>query len=344
MMYLFLGFILSFLAFLEIIARDKRIFKFLFFALLLVLILFVSLRDGSLVGTDSPAYYRFYSDINPSVEVGYKFLNISFFREGFSYNFFLFFINALVLFNIGKYIRLNSFYLIFPLFIYYSDFYFYYNFSGIRQAIAMSFTALSVYYIFNNKKNIALFLIGVASLFHVSSLIFLLTFFIPKEKIETRKYLKFLTVMGAGVFFGSYVIESIPYLSQKFIYYSSLQEQSDNIVSNYYFGILKRLIVIISVVLVYRGFFDDDKNVFLYNLYLVGFIIYAVSYLVSPEFGVRLGSYFIILDCILIARYIYVSKSLTNRMVFFIIFVLIAFYKIYTYTLIPAYEYKFIGL
>lgn len=250
----------------------------------------------------------------------------------------------MVLFNIGKYIRLNSVYLIFPLFIYYSDFYFYYNFSGIRQAVAMSFTALSIYYIFNNKKNIALFLIGIASLFHVSSLIFVLAFFIPKEKMETRKYLKFLTVIGVGVFLGSYVIESIPYLSQKFIYYSSLQEQSDNIVSNYYFGILKRLIVIISVVLVSKDFFNDNKNVFLYNLYLVGFIIYAVSYLISPEFGVRLGSYFIILDCILISRYIYISKSLTNRMVFFIIFVLIAFYKIYTYTLIPAYEYKFIGL
>ena len=77
---------------------------------------------------------------------------------------------------------------------------------------------------------------------------------------------------------------------------------------------------------------------------MVGFVIYATSYLISPDFGVRLGSYFIILDCILVSKYIYVSRSLTNRLVLFAVFALIAMYKVYTYTLIPAYEYKFFGL
>lgn len=341
MIYLFLGFLLSIFTFLEIISRDKKIFYVIFVLLIILLILFVGLRDGTTVGIDSPAYYGFYSEKNANVEYGYKFLNIFFSQNNMPYNIFLLTINSIALINLGRYIKLNSYYLIFPLFIYFSDFYLYFNFSGIRQAIAMSFVALSIFYIFENKRNISLLLIFMASLFHVSSLVFLLALFVPKEKMKFSKYFNFLIILVIGVYAAGYLIEVVPYLNNKFMYYSSLQEHSDNILSNYYVGLVKRSIVLLSVFLVYRNFFNNNKNFFLYNLYLVGFIIYLVSYLISPEFGVRLGSYFIILDCILVAKYIHSANSLTNRIVIFTIFSLIAMYKIYTYTLIPAYTYKF---
>ncbi len=341
MSYLFLGFILSILSFFEIIAKDKRVFKIIWFFLIVFMVLFVGFRDGTIVGTDSPAYFRYYIEKLPPVELGYKYINYLFSDIGLSYTLFLLFINLISLFNVGRFIKLNSFYLIFPLFIYFSDFYFYYNFSGIRQALALSFVALSVYYIFKDKKLISLLLILIASLFHVTALIFILAFFVPKVRMELSKYIKFLLIVIIGVLVGSYIIENVPYLNYRFVYYSSMQEQSDNIVGNYLIGILKRSIVLFAVLLVFKDFFKENKNFYLYNLYVVGFIIYVSSYLISPEFGVRLGSYFVILDCILISSYIYYSKSFTNRMVYFILFTLIAFYKIYTYTLISAYDYKF---
>lgn len=344
MIYLFLGFGFTVLSLLEIISNNRKVFKIIFFFLGAILILFSGLRDGANVGIDSPVYYRFYLEKNPPVEFGYKLINDFFSNMDFNYNVFLIFINMVIIYNISKFIRLNSYFLIFPLFIFFSDFYFYFNFSGIRQAIAMSFVALSVYYIFENKKIISFVLVLIASLFHVSALVFYLAFFVPKVKMVASKYFKFLLAITAGIFIGGYIVESIPYLNQKFLYYSSLQEQSDNIVSSYYIGIMKRSAVVLSVVLVYKNFFEDNKNFFLYNLYLIGLIIYIASYLVSPEFGVRLGSYFIVLDCILISRYIYVSRSLTNRLVLFAIFTLIALYKVYTYTQISAYDYKFFSL
>ena len=165
MLYFALGIVLSFFSFLEIISKNRNFFKIVFFVLLFLMLLLVGLRDGRVVGMDSPAYYEFYLDQLPSVEIGYKYLNYFFSSLGLNYNIFLLFINFIILFNISKFIRLNSYYLILPLFIYFSDFFFYYSFSGIRQSIAISFAALSIYYIFENKNKVALLLILIGSLF-----------------------------------------------------------------------------------------------------------------------------------------------------------------------------------
>ncbi len=344
MPYLVIGFVFTVLSFLEIIAKDKRIFKIIFIIFSILLILLVGLRDGTSVGTDSPAYYQFYLDRNPAVELGYKLINDFFSSLGINYNIFLLCLNSILILNISRFIKFNSYYLLFPLFIYFSDFYFYYNFSGIRQATAISFIALSIFYIFNNKKITASFLIVIASFFHVTSLIFFVAFFLPKEKIDFSKYLKFLFFVVILFLIGEYAINSVPYLSSKFIYYTSMQEQADDIVNSYFIGAIRRLLVVSGVVLVFRNFFNDSKNIYFFNLYLVGFIIYLLSYLISPEFGVRLGSYFTVIDCVLIARYIQFSRSLTNRIVLFLFFAAIAIYKIYTYTQLPGFEYKLLNL
>ena len=343
MLYLSLGFLLLISSFIEIFIKDRGISKTIFIVLAIFLVLFVGLRDGSVVGTDSPAYYLFYKDIYPDVEVGYKYINAFFASQGFKYNVFLIFINALALNNLRKFIQNNSYYIILPLFIYYSDFFFYYNFSGIRQAIAMSFTALSISYIFQGKKLLPIILILIASTFHVTSLVTLTIFFLPKDKLSVSKYVRLIALISLGILAAGYVIQAVPYLNYKFLYYSSLQEQADDILNNYYVGIVKRLFVLIAVLLIRKKFFSNPKNFFLYNIYLIGFIVYAASYLISPDFGVRFGSYFIILDCILISTYIYEASRIENKLILFLFFSGIAMYKIYTYTLIPSFDYQLIS-
>ena len=341
MLYFALGIVLSFFFFIEINAKNRNFFKIVFFVLLFLMLLFVGLRDGRIVGMDSPAYYEFYLDQLPSVEVGYKYLNYFFSSLGLNYNIFLLFINFIILFNISKFIRLNSYYLILPLFVYFSDFFFYYSFSGVRQSIAISLTSLSVFYILKGRRKIALILIFLASLFHVTALIFIIALFVPNDKTKIYKYFNFFFFFFFCAVLGSYAVEAVPYLNSKFMYYSSTQEQSDNILTSYIIGMLKRSIVLISVFLVFRNFFSNNHNFYLYNLYMVGFVIYATSYLISPDFGVRLGSYFIILDCILISKIIYLSNYFWNKLAIFLIFTLVALYKVYTYTLIPEYTYRF---
>lgn len=54
------------------------------------MLLLVGLRNGMTVGTDSPAYYLFYKDIYPDVEVGYKYINAFFASQGFNIMCFLY--------------------------------------------------------------------------------------------------------------------------------------------------------------------------------------------------------------------------------------------------------------
>lgn len=341
MVYLSLGFLLLIFSFIEIFTKYRRFTKIAFFTSVTGMIFLVSFRDGMSVGIDSPAYYSFYIEKNPPVELAYKYINDFFSSMGINYNIYLLIINTLILCNISKYIKHNSYLLILPLFIYYSDFYFYYNFSGIRQAIAMSFTVLSIYYIFSGEKVKPLIFIGIAALFHISALIFCLAFILPKTKISISKYIKFLAALIIGIYAFSYIIQNNEYLNYKFLFYSSLQEQDDNILSNYYFGVFKRILVFLSILLIRKSFFRYTRNIFLFNLYLTGFFIYLVTYLVSPDFGVRFGSYFIIVDGLLIAECIRLSNSLFNKLFLFLFFALVAIYKIYTYTLISAYDYTF---
>ena len=89
MLYFALGIVLSFFSFLEIISKNRNFFKIVFFVLLFLMLLLVGLRDGRVVGMDSPAYYEFYLDQLPSVEIGYKYLNYFFSSLGLNYNIFL---------------------------------------------------------------------------------------------------------------------------------------------------------------------------------------------------------------------------------------------------------------
>ena len=58
MEYLFIGFILLFLSTLEIAKRNRYYSSFALVFCSTVMVLFVGLRNGTLVGTDSPAYYE----------------------------------------------------------------------------------------------------------------------------------------------------------------------------------------------------------------------------------------------------------------------------------------------
>lgn len=342
-MYLYVAIIITLFSCVEMIIKSKKsAVIFLFLPLILWLIFFVGLRDGSVVGIDSPAYYEFYKEIYPSVEFGYKWLNALFSSNELPYNIFLLFLNFIAIGLFSYFLKKSSPLIIFPLLIFYSDFYFYYNFSGIRQGVAMSFIALSFYYFFIGKNRFAITLVLLGSLFHVSALVGLLAYVIPKTKIKLIDYLKLIITLSFGTILVGYLIENIPYLSYKFMYYAEMQEQEDNIITSFYIGLVKRFLVIGAVILIFRKFFSENENIYYFNLFMVGFIIYMTLYLISPDFGVRFGSYFLILDGMIISRYIVICNSFTNKVVLFILFTMVAFYKVYTYTLIPAYEYKWI--
>lgn len=305
----------------------------------LIIIFFVGLRDGRIVGTDSPAYYENYLNKYWEVEYGYRYLNLLFSSNDIHYNFFLLFINTIAIFNIVKFVNYNSKFALLSLFVYFSDFFLYYNFSGIRQALALSFTAISVNYMLQNKNIKAIFTVLIAALFHITSIVFIFCLFIPKRVISYKDFIKIAVFIGVGGIFTNLVIENIEYIALKFKFYSELQEQSENIKSSYVIGILKRSIIFVGIFLVRKSFFERE-NIFLFNIYVVGFIIYIATYLISPDFGVRFSTYFTLMDCVLIANVLWLSKGVFQRVCLYCLFIIVIMYKIYTYAIIDTYQYK----
>lgn len=341
MIYLFLGAIFILFSLMEIIKYKKWFSAFFLVIFCVVLVLFAALRDGSVVGTDSPQYFLNYKYNFWETEFGYQYLNLFFSNSlQIHYNFFLLFLNGISLFLIGKYIKLNSVYYILPLFIFYSDLYLYFNISGVRQAMALSFVCFSMYYAFN--KNLKLFLLFVffASLFHVSSLVFLFAYFIPQVKLKFKQILFIFIGLILIAFVGNFLSTKFEYLTKKADYYTKYQEQSENIQMAYTIGILKRSIIIILALIYKKYLFSDKKFLYFFNLYFLGFLIFISTYLISPDFGVRFSVYYTINESILVGLMLFMVKDIRQRLIIVIVFSLVCLYKLYGYSEIEYYNYK----
>lgn len=321
---------------------EKKNNRFFLGILTLFLVLFASLRDR--VGTDWPAYADFYQYGVHNVEVGYAFINNLFSEIGLPFYMFLIFINCISIGLITKSALKFSAFPILSLLIYYSDPYLYFNFSGMRQAVAMSITTIALIYSFGDKRNKYFFfsLILLAMSFHITAIIFAIAYFIPQRKF-TKKEVFFLII--AFSFFSSLVYLSSSFLTGIFAtkaeFYLEHQEQAQNIQTLFIVGLLRRLITIILIFSFGRKIIFKNKiSSYLLNLYLIGLGIFATTYLISPDIGVRMSIYFTVLEMFLLANLIYLVKRTDIKFLLFFIVLLVSIYKLYTYMLIPAYDYR----
>lgn len=342
MIYLVLGFILIFYSYLEAIEYNYEISRFAFALSAILLILFAGLRDGTIVGTDSPAYYANYVSPFWETEPAYKFLNLFFSQKlKANYNLFLLFLNGISILLMSKFISRNSIYLVLPFLIFYSDLYIYFNISGFRQAMATSFTCFALYYAVNKNFRSFLFFLICAATFHVSSLVFIFAYFLPRKKLKFKSIIILGITFGLSILLVNYLTTQFAYLTKKFEYYSEFQERADNIEFLYLIGICKRSIIMIIVFLYRKALFQYDKFIFLFNVYLIGFLIFVATYLISPDFGVRFSSYYTIVDCILAGYMLNLVGSFRKRMFIVTVFSAIAIYKLVGYMNMETFAYKF---
>ncbi|MCT3834383.1 EpsG family protein [Elizabethkingia anophelis] len=340
MIYLILLFIFIFFSIKECIYNRRNWLLTLFICIILVL--FASLRNQ--VGTDWVAYYNYYKYGVNNVEVGYATLNNFFSSLELPYNFFLLIINLISIILLYKSSKELSAIPALSLLIYYSDLYLYFNFSGMRQAIALSITCFALIFCFGKKRNLFKFLglILCAMSFHLSSAIFIITFFIPRKKFDKKHYIIFLISL---FFFSSLIYLASSLLTGVFAaraeFYLEKQEQAGNILSLFFIGIVRRLIPIVIIIFYGRkSFFKDDLSAYLFNLYIIGVGIFATSYLISPDIGVRLSAYFTILEIFIWANLIAFIKKINVKIVVLIIIYIVCTYKICTYIKYPSYEYN----
>ena len=328
MIYLLIGFIIIIIAYLEVIENSPAFSRYSILLISLTLILFAGLRHN--VGTDWEAYYNVYKyrDVG-FIEMGYMFLNNTFSDFKLPYNIFLLTINSISIILVYKFIYKNSYLLVIPILIFYSDLYIYFNLSGIRQAIAIAITCYSITFAIEKRRAKFLMLTLLASLFHITSLIFVLAYYIPKSKIKTKHllltlclfYVTFLAINNISFFNNENLLKKI-------LWYTSFQENPPDLFTLYIIGTIKRFIVVGLIILFGNNLLKKNNNRYFFNIYLFGLIIYLSSYMLSPDIGVRISSYFIIFEIILVGNLIYTTKRISNRLIIVTIFSIVSLYKL----------------
>lgn len=344
MIYLLIGFLFIVLVYVEVITKDRVFSKNALLFACIVMWLLAGLRHN--VGADWNSYFKFYQDTTDAVEIGYATLNNIFSNLSVPYNIFLLFINGFSLILMYVFLRKHSLILVIGMLIFYSDLFLYFNLSGIRQAIATSITCYSISYAINKQFAKFSILVILASCFHFTAIVFFAAYFLPRKKFSSLQLAFFTGGFLSFSFFINYFSELITlYTMKNAEFYLTQQVKSDNLLSLFYVGIAKRSIILALIFVFGRKIINNGNFRYFVNIYLFGLAIYLTSYMISPDIGVRLSSYFIIFEMVIAGNLLYFTKSRKTRLLIATIFVGVVMYKLLGYTQDETYVYhSIIGL
>ncbi|WP_220764502.1 EpsG family protein [Shewanella sp. MBTL60-112-B1] len=341
MFYYALFFILSIVVFLEpknTTRQEKLFFLMLHFFLLLA---FVGLRDET--GTDWINYSdQFFSDDNDHMEFGYLYLSDSFRYLVSDYNVFVFFHAAMYLsiFFIAINKKLKIGYIVLLL---YTG-----HLLGVmgsnRQVLALMFCILAGERLYQDKIKTFVVIVMFAAIFHYSSLIFLLMYYVRKMSVRMSlsNYLFVFVVLA----FANYILLSSSFISTisnqlitifsegtklrgQLIVYGSDQFRPDIITS--IMMTIKRVSTLFILIVMIVLFVDRNPNVgftvlgrrfkFYFAAYFFSIILLLLFQPIYPIIATRGGLYFYIYEIFLFS--IIVSKvKQVNYTIFTVIFIL----------------------
>lgn len=315
---------------------NKRNSKLFFYFIIFILILHDGLRWE--VGTDWAAYYDFYNSCldnsEADFEIGYVWVNkLVYLLTGGSYTIFLILLSFFVYFSFQRLFNKYSFYPILSLLILYSAILPYLGMN--RQIIAISICLFSVKYILDRKFWPWLLLILMASLFHVSAIVFLISFFLNRELSVRQVSVIFIITLIVSL---SGIVNLLPldffnnfgsHISSRGESYMNMDQSYVSSRLNTILGILRRGIWLVFLLIV-RSKFSNYKfyNLF-FNLIFAGFIFYTLFSGTVLQFVVGRGLlYFSLFETVMIP---FVVKGFNNsfRVLIFIFIIGLSWFNIY---------------
>lgn len=292
------------------------------------------------VGPDWDSYISFYRDFNKSdllIEPGYKWLNNFYSKENIPYTVFLLSINSFSMYLIYKFLNKNCSQVFVALLIFISDSYFHFNLSGVRQAISLAIVCYAINCFIDRKYILYIILTLLASSFHISALIALLIFLIPRNSRNIYSHILkiFPMLIFSVIIFNNYPIDL---LEEKITYYLSNNESAT--ISSFLLGIIRRIIPLIIIIYFWPKFKLVQNIQFFINIYLVGLVIYLIFYWISVDVATRLSIYFLIYECIIISNIIFNIKSLTSRVIIVTFYFVVMGVKVFLINSNPTYQYQ----
>ncbi len=202
---------------------------------------------------------------------------------------------------------------------------YYFAFTGLRQTLALAFITQSTYYLLNREAKKALMMTLIASVFHSTSLVFLLSFPFVHIKLN-KKTLAIYLIVGLFIYsLGtrfSAILNSIT-ITDRFAYYAD----SDSALS--FTGFFIKLILLISSYYFLGNTRNEYKNIVLIHLAIIGLITQSLSIYIAEMF--RISMYFSISYVILFANSLSQYRKRTGRIklpvllvVLFLAYILVA--------------------
>lgn len=313
-----------------------------------IVALFSGLRGD--VGQDTANYLNIFNNLNTfkgDIEIGFYIFNVFFKYIYFNFDAFLLScaIFSLFFYFYAIYKFLGVGLLVATFTIIYSDIYLYFNLSGLRQGIALSIIMLAGYYAMRKFKYKFIFSIILATLFHKTAIIALI--FWPLLNFNLERYLNIYLIIFMILISVLWILISKQFIE---ILAHSLNIRGANMylsesynkfsVEAYIIGIVRRLYPIVFVFILTRFNFKNDlfiKKIFF--IYFFGFVLYLINYPIFQDITVRLSSYFIIFESILVVYILVNTKYMINKIFYITVLSIILSYKLFTYASLPKYQY-----
>lgn len=211
--------------------------------------------------------------------------------------------------------------------------YFEFTLSGLRQAVALSFTMLSFFSIKNKRPIKFIILVLLASLFHRTALIFLITYPIANSKMNKMHFIVATVVIALFIFGQSFIRNFM----QEYLEDTQYEGYINRTVNLTVSGLVIQLVIFIFCLYYYPAVSKNYKSAnILYNMSYLGVLFQIFSSMIAEMF--RVSMYFSVFNLILIPMVISVeSDSKLKRLLNFVIGVIFIFYIVWTG--IPKYSF-----
>lgn len=302
------------------------------YTIILVLFSLMAFKSEN-IGNDTKSYIEFFYRLQNTnslldefsrFEVGYQ-VYVKIIGLIFTDVQWLFIITAIIctgclLYTIKK-LSLNHLY---SLFLFIGLRFFYFFMSGLRQSIAVSIILVAFTYFIDKKMKYFYLLVFLASFFHFSALIFLITPYLAKVKVNKNLIIKFLLVMLALFLCFDVLLKGV--LSILPVYYSHYLDSKAagvNNIGNFIGAVVPLLFITIAM-----G--EKNRRIEHFNIYIIFLLASAAISLIATRASIldRFVQYYWIFSIFSITNIVYSIKDKYKRStVYFIATVLVVIYN-----------------
>lgn len=330
---LFIGSLLALIT--DQISKKKSLIVYFFFGFSLIFI--AGLRDG----TNMPDYstYAGYYQAIVSGQLLY-FIEISFIYIAEISNLILN-NNSIILFLIYAFIGVSlklyaikslSHFIFYSLVIYISNYFILHEMIQIRAGVASALILLSVIPIYERSFTRFFILVGIATLFHYSSFIFIFLYFLRRDHLN-KTFFILLILSSYAIYFILTRLDLIGFISNYIPFVGILdklatyQDVEDRFVLNV-FGLYPLTRILILLFFLYFSRYIHSYNKYFYillKMYGLGIFAY-IALAIYPHISVRIGYTLLLSEIVLIPCLIYTIKGYYTSRLIVILYGFLAFF------------------